>query len=257
MTIIISNRPTAIGLLLSASLLSGCAVGPDYQSPDISVTSRFLGQDGIGRHEIQSKADLQTWWAAFDDPMLTRFVALALDQNLDMALAAARVAQARASLRLADAALLPSANVSAQGVKNYQSLETPLGQVLSSTPGLDRRGSYYEASLGASWEIDVFGGLRRGQEAARAEYQASEAGAVATRLAVAAQRRMCTSRSGDCKRASRSPGNKRRRAVSFSRRSCSSTRRGSPPSCKCAKPRARSLRSRRKSPSWTLRSTRR
>jgi len=187
MTSIISNRPTAIVLLLSASLLSGCAVGPDYQSPDISVTSRFLGQDGIGRREIQSKADLQTWWAAFDDPMLTRFVALALDQNLDMALAAARVAQARASLRLADAALLPSANVSAQGVKNYQSLETPLGQVLSSTPGFDRRGSYYEANLGASWEIDVFGGLRRGQEAARAEYQASEAGAVATRLAVAAQ----------------------------------------------------------------------
>src|SRR5207302_8353333 len=187
MTIIISNRPTAIVLLLSASLLSGCAVGPDYQSPDISVTSRLLGQDGIGRREIQSKADLQTWWAAFDDPMLTRFVALALDQNLDMALAAARVAQARASLRLADAAMLPSANVSAQGVKNYQSLETPLGQVLSSTPGFDRRGSYYEANLGASWEIDVFGGLRRGQEAARAEYQASEAGAVATRLAVAAQ----------------------------------------------------------------------
>src|SRR5436853_5977768 len=187
MTIIISNRPTAIVLLLSASLLSGCAVGPDYQSPDISVTSRFLGQDGIGRREIQSKADLQTWWAAFDDPMLTRFVALALDQNLDMALAAARVAQARASLRLADAALLPSANVSAQGVKNYQSLETPLGQVLSSTPGFDRRGSYYEANLGASWEIDVFGGLRRGQEAARAEYEASEAGAIAIRLAVAAQ----------------------------------------------------------------------
>src|SRR3989475_5979113 len=187
MTIIISNRPTAIVLLLSASLLSGCAVGPDYQSPDISVTSRFLGQDGIGRREIQSKADLQTWWAAFDDPMLTRFVALALDQNLDVALAAARVAQARASLRLADAALLPSANVSAQGAKAYQSVETPLGRVLNSTPGFDRSGSYYEANLGASWEIDVFGGLRRGQEAAHAEYQGSEAGEVATRLAVAAQ----------------------------------------------------------------------
>jgi NodT family efflux transporter outer membrane factor (OMF) lipoprotein len=151
------------------------------------VSSRFLGQDGIGRRETQSKADLQAWWAAFDDPMLTRFVTLALDQNLDMALAAARVAQARASLRLADAALLPSANVSAQGAKTYQSVETPLGQVLNSTPGFDRSGSYYEANLGASWEIDVFGGLRRGQEAARAEYQASEAGAVATRLAVAAQ----------------------------------------------------------------------
>src|SRR5438128_5748289 len=187
MTSIISNRPTAIVLLLSASLLSGCAVGPDYQSPDISVTSRFLGQDGIGRREIQSKADLQTWWAAFDDPMLTRFVALALDQNLDMAQAAARVAQARASLRLADAALLPSANVSANAARTQQSVESPLGQLLNATPGFDRNGSYYEANLGAGWEIDVFGGLRRGREAARAEYAASEAGAIATRLAVAAQ----------------------------------------------------------------------
>jgi len=174
-------------LSLSASLLAGCAVGPDYRSPNISVTSRFLGQDGIGRRETGSKADLQAWWTAFDDPMLTRFVALALEQNLDTALAAARVAQARASLHLADAALLPSANVNAQGAKTYQSVETPLGQVLNSTPGFDRSGSYYEANLGASWEIDAFGGLRRGQEAARAEYQASEAGAVATRLAVAAQ----------------------------------------------------------------------
>src|SRR5437899_9911054 len=134
------RRHFRIVLLLSASLLSGCAVGPDYRSPDISVTSRLLGQDGIGRRELRSKADLQTWWAAFDDPMLTRFVALALDQNLDVALAAARVAQARASLRLADAALLPSANVSAQGAKTYQSVETPLGQVLNSKPGFDQIG---------------------------------------------------------------------------------------------------------------------
>jgi len=173
--------------LLSAGLLAGCAVGPDYRAPDISVSSHFLGQDAIARWEIQSKADLQAWWAGFDDPLLTRFVALALEQNLEMAQAAARVAQARASLRLADAALLPSANVSAQGARAYQSVETPLGRVLNSTPGFDRSGNYYEANVGASWEIDVFGGLRRGQEAARAEYQASEAGAVATRLAVAAQ----------------------------------------------------------------------
>ena len=59
--------------------------------------------------------------------------------------------------------------------------------MLDATPDFDRSGSYYEANVGASWEIDVFGGLRRGREAARAEYQASEAGAVATRLAVAAQ----------------------------------------------------------------------
>jgi NodT family efflux transporter outer membrane factor (OMF) lipoprotein len=90
-------------------------------------------------------------------------------------------------LHRADSALLPSANVSAQGAKVYPSVETPLGRVLDSTPDFDRGGSAYEANLGASWELDLFGGLRRGREAARAEYAASEAGAVTTRLAVAAQ----------------------------------------------------------------------
>jgi NodT family efflux transporter outer membrane factor (OMF) lipoprotein len=179
------TRPTA--LLLSVSLLAGCAVGPDYRSPEIAVSSRFLGQDGVAQREIRSKADLQTWWSGFDDPLLTRFISLALEQNLDIAQAAARVYQSRASLRLAGAALLPSAGVSAQGARAYQSLETPLGKVLGATPDFDRSGNLYETNVGANWEIDVFGGLRRAREAARAEYQASEAGAVATRLAVAAQ----------------------------------------------------------------------
>ena len=176
-----------LALLLSVSFLTGCAVGPDYRSPEIALSSRFLGQEDVVHRQVQSKADLTTWWAGFDDPLLTRFISLALEQNLDIAQAAARVAQSRASLRQADAALLPSANVSANAARAYQSVETPLGQVLDATPDFDRSGSYYEANLGASWEIDVFGGLRRGREAARAEYQASEAGAVATRLAVAAQ----------------------------------------------------------------------
>jgi len=173
-------------LLLSLSLMAGCAVGPDYRPPDIAVPSRFLGQDGIAHRETRSSADLRAWWAGFDDPLLTRFVTLALEQNLDIAQAAARVAQARASLRVADAALLPSANLSALGARAYQSIETPLGQVLDATPDFDRSGSYYETNIGASWELDVFGGLRRGREAARAEYQASAAGALATQLSVAA-----------------------------------------------------------------------
>lgn len=181
-------RPRSLALLLSVSVLTGCAaVGPDYRSPEIALSPRFLGQAALSHREAQNKADLQAWWAGFDDPLLTRFVSLALEQNLDIAQAAARVAQSRASLRQADAALFPSANLSAQAAKAYQSVETPLGQLLNATPGFDRSGSTYEANLNASWEIDVFGGLRRGREAARAEYAGSEAGAVATRLAVAAQ----------------------------------------------------------------------
>ncbi|HTE85120.1 MAG TPA: TolC family protein [Dehalococcoidia bacterium] len=181
------TNPWASGLLLSVSILTGCAVGPDYRSPEIDVSSRFLGQEAIVHRDVQSKADLIAWWAGFDDPLLTRFISLALEQNLDIAQAAARVAQSRASLRLADAALLPSANVSANAARTYQSVETPLGQLLSATRDFDRNGSYYEANLNASWEIDLVGGLRRGREAARAEFDASEAGAIATRLAVAAQ----------------------------------------------------------------------
>jgi NodT family efflux transporter outer membrane factor (OMF) lipoprotein len=174
-------------LLLSISAVTGCAVGPDYRPPEIPVPSHFIGRDGIVRREAPSEADLRAWWDAFDDPLLTGFVALALEQNLDIAQAAARVAQSRASLRQADAALLPSANVTAQGARAYQSIETPLGQVLGATPEFDRSSSFYEANLGVAWETDLFGGLRRGREAARADYEASEAGAVATTLAVAAQ----------------------------------------------------------------------
>jgi NodT family efflux transporter outer membrane factor (OMF) lipoprotein len=174
-------------LLLSVGLLAGCAVGPDYRQPEIALTADFVGGTRIANRQREGSTDLRVWWVAFGDPLLTRYVAAALEQNLDIAQAGARVAQARAALRLSTSALLPSVNGSAQAAKAYQSIETPLGQILNSSPDFDRSGNYYEAGLGASWEIDVFGGLRRGRQAARADYQASAAGAVATRLAVAAQ----------------------------------------------------------------------
>jgi len=178
-------HPRYLAFLLSG--LTGCAVGPDYRPPEIALSAGFLGEEAVEHREVRSVADLPAWWTGFDDPLLTHFVSLALEQNLDIAQAAARVAQSRASLRLADAALLPSGNVSAHGASAHQSVETPLGQVLEATPNFDRSGSSYEANLGVGWEIDIFGGLRRGREVARAEYEAAEAGAVATRLAVAAQ----------------------------------------------------------------------
>jgi NodT family efflux transporter outer membrane factor (OMF) lipoprotein len=178
-------HPCYLALLLSG--LTGCAVGPDYRPPEIALSGRFLGEEAVEQRDAGGSADLRAWWAGFNDPLLTHFVSLALEQNLDIAQAAARVAQARAALRLADAALLPSGNVSAHGARAHQSVETPLGQVLEATPDFDRSGSFYEANLGVGWEMDIFGGLRRGREAARAQFEASEAGAIATRLAVAAQ----------------------------------------------------------------------
>ena len=176
-----------LALLISASLTAGCAVGPDYIHPDPPLPERYLGQTAVEQRQATANAELIAWWTGFGDPQLTRFVALALEQNLDLAQAAARVAQARAGLGAANAALLPAGTISGQAARAYQSVETPLGQVLNSTADFDRYGNAYEANLGASWELDLFGGLRRGREAALAEYQASDAGASATRLAVAAQ----------------------------------------------------------------------
>jgi NodT family efflux transporter outer membrane factor (OMF) lipoprotein len=179
--------PRALSALIVASLTAGCAVGPDYVKPDAPMPQRYLGQSAVDQRSASATADLGTWWTGFGDPQLTQFVTLALAQNLDLAQASARVMQARAGLGAANAALLPSGSVSGQAARAYQSIETPIGQILNASPNFDRLGSAYEANLGASWELDVFGGLRRGKEAALADYQASEAGAAAARLAVAAQ----------------------------------------------------------------------
>lgn len=173
--------------LIASSLLAGCAVGPDYVKPETPLPAKYVGQTAMDQRPAATSADIVTWWTGFGDPILTQYVTQALEQNLDLAQAAARVRQARAGLGAANAALLPSGNVSGQAARAYQSVETPLGQVLNSQPDFDRHGNAYDVNLGASWELDVFGGLRRGREAALADYQASEAGAVATRLAVAAQ----------------------------------------------------------------------
>lgn len=176
-----------ISMALVASLTAGCAVGPDYVRPDAPMPNQFMGKAAVDRRQTAASADLVTWWSGFGDPKLTRFITLALEQNLDLAQAVARVAQARAGVGAANAALLPSGNINGQAARAYQSVETPLGRVLNSTPNFNRLGNAYEANLGASWELDIFGGLRRGREAALADFQASEAGASATRLAIAAQ----------------------------------------------------------------------
>lgn len=174
-----------LSLMVSSGLLAGCAVGPDYHRPDMPLPDRY--QSAMQQRSATRPASFAVWWEGFNDPLLSRLVSDALAQNLDIAQASARMAQARAGLGAATAALLPSGNISGQASRAYQSVETPLGQVLSSTPDYNRYGNAYETNLNAGWEIDVFGGLRRGRQSALADYQASEAGVAATRLAVVAQ----------------------------------------------------------------------
>jgi NodT family efflux transporter outer membrane factor (OMF) lipoprotein len=176
-----------LSVLLIGGWLAGCAVGPDYVRPDVASPSHYLGQAAVDARQAPEAPDLASWWEGFDDPVLTRLVSVSLQQNLDLAQAVARVTQSRASLSSATAALLPSGEVSGQAASARASGQTPLGRVLSATPGFERNGELYEVDLGASWEIDLFGGLRRQREAAFSDYQAARADAAAARLAVAAQ----------------------------------------------------------------------
>ena len=173
--------------LLTSGLLAGCAVGPDYHRPDVAAPAAFMGAPAIaGRGAAGPARDDARWWASFGDPVLTGLVETALGQNLDIAQAVARVTQARAGLHAADAALLPSGSVSGSAAAQRLSGDTLQGRQLAAF-GTSRNTENYELDLGASWEIDLFGGLRRDREAAQADYQAARAGVAAARLSVAAQ----------------------------------------------------------------------
>lgn len=182
--------PTAVRALAPAiaallGVTSGCAVGPDYKRPAIDAPNAFMGQKAVDARAASEAATLAVWWQGYRDPLMTRFVERALAQNLDLAQAQARLLQAKAAYGGARAALLPQGNVQTEGAWARQSLQTPLGQLLNATPHYDRDSGYYEGDAMASWELDVFGGLRRSKESAKAQYQASQAGVVATRLMVA------------------------------------------------------------------------
>ncbi|TYC94409.1 efflux transporter outer membrane subunit [Novosphingobium sp. BW1] len=169
-------------------LLAGCSVGPRYVRPEATAPASFHGALAVeARNSVLGTVDLVDWWQAFNDPLLTSLVERGLAQNLDLQQAAARVLQARAALKGANSALLPSGQVTGRGGGVYQSLETPTGRIGSAFPQFERSTESYELDLGASWEIDLFGGRDAARDAARAEWQASQAGAVAARLSVAAQ----------------------------------------------------------------------
>lgn len=175
-------------LFLAAALLSGCAVGPVYVAPAIDAPPAFIGGAALdGAAGSAAPVDLVSWWQSFDDPLLARLVEQALAQNLDLQQASARVSQARAGLRGANAALLPSGQISGSAAETYQSLESPQGRIASALPGFEREAQAYDLGVGASWEIDMFGGRNAARDAARADWQASAAAAVAARLSVAAQ----------------------------------------------------------------------
>jgi NodT family efflux transporter outer membrane factor (OMF) lipoprotein len=157
-------------LLLPVVLAGACTLGPDYTRPPIETPASHRGADTTGAG-AQSLADLRPA-DLFQDPALTALVAAALEQNFDVRIAAERVLQARAALRIRRADQWPTLDASAS-VINTRASEAGPG---AAAAGGDRDVTYTEAGFSVSWEVDVWGRLRRLTESARAQYAATEEG---------------------------------------------------------------------------------
>jgi NodT family efflux transporter outer membrane factor (OMF) lipoprotein len=167
--------------------ITGCAVGPKYHRPTINLQPFHNAPSIETRTASMPAPPLDQWWTGFHDPELTRIVKRALDQNLDLAAAMTRVQEARAVARGAGAQRMPSGNLNASTTTLHQSTESMTGRLASHLPGYDRNQNYYDLGFAASWETDLFGGLKRGAEGATAEAQAAEASQTGTRITVAAE----------------------------------------------------------------------
>lgn len=180
------NRVARMSAMLVPLALSACMVGPNYVKPTTSLAP-FHNQATAPAPQVAiAPPALDTWWTGFNDPMLVTVVNRALDQNLDLAAAYARVQQARAVAKGAGAQLLPTIDVGGSATANRASLQTPITNLSSQVPGSRRNYEEYSVGPSASWEIDLFGGLKRGARAASAEESAAEADRVGTRITVVA-----------------------------------------------------------------------
>lgn len=177
-----------VASVAALALLSGCMIGPDYQKPTLQLPSSFHNADQVQRRlAAEQQPNLSTWWVGFNDPLLNQYIETALTNNLDLEQATSRVGQTRALVQGAKAALLPSGQANGQAALNRQTLEDPLGRLLNATPDYDRNAELYDITGSVSWDLDIFGGLRKNKEAAKAEYLAADAYKSAVQLAVAAE----------------------------------------------------------------------
>lgn len=168
--------------VISALVLGGCAVGPDYRDPPPVDIGTGWTQDADG---IRSHLDLSAWWTSLGDPELERLVHTALNDNLDLRQAQARIAEARALRDRVAGDYAPTVETGGSVTRRRQSENGPLP--INSIPGLDRDQTIYDAGFDASWEIDLFGRTRRAVESAEASVEMAQADAQAMRISVAAE----------------------------------------------------------------------
>ncbi|MHB8110947.1 MAG: efflux transporter outer membrane subunit [Syntrophorhabdaceae bacterium] len=159
------------GVGLAILMLAGCAtVGPDYVKPDIQAPGAWNSQVSTGNTAKASPAvpdsrdHLAMWWTNLNDPVLVNLIDTALQNNKDLKKAQSRIREARAARGVVEAKFFPSVN----GSGSYTLARTENNGEKGTTREL------FAAGLDAGWEIDLFGGIRRENEASQATYEASQ-----------------------------------------------------------------------------------
>jgi len=171
--------------ILCMTLLTACATAPHYSGPPEVA----LGQGWTeASNSIDAPLDLETWWEYLDDPTLTRLVQNALKDNLDLQQAILRIDESRASVGIANSRRFPTAGANG-GVtitRQRETDSTPIAEVLGGGSS-ERDQVIHDAGFDASWEVDLFGGIRYALNAAKAQMEATEADLQAVRISVAAE----------------------------------------------------------------------
>ena len=173
------NRPFARVPLVAAAIVAGaiaagCGVKHAYVAPTPSVPAAW---NGIAPRPAEGGEEaLAAWWSAFGDPQLTSFVTRAVAGNLDVRNALSRVREARASMRATRGALQPSVDASASARVSGTGNQAVAGaSAPGATAGFDGISRTYSLGLDASWELDLFGGIQSGVDAAAATADARAA----------------------------------------------------------------------------------
>jgi outer membrane protein, multidrug efflux system len=158
--------------------LFGCAVGPDYVRPKIPVSEAWHSPvKGEGAEKKEGAGDVSTWWTTLDDPELSNLIDRAVAGSLDLKKARAKVREARAQRAVAKGGFFPGLDATTSGQKSSSSGGDRAGNdVFTGDSTGSGSTNLYSAAFDASWEIDIFGGIRRSTEAAQGDLEASVEG---------------------------------------------------------------------------------
>jgi multidrug efflux system outer membrane protein len=155
--------------LTALLLVAGCTVGPDYETPEIEVPDAW--ENAAAEDIADSSHVLKDWWSAFNDTLLNQLMEDADDGNLDLAAAVGRIHEARAYRQIAGGDYWPQIGLDGQFVRSqFSEFGTGGGAV---AVGVQNPSNNWEFGLGASWELDVFGRVRRNVEATNAQVESS------------------------------------------------------------------------------------